>query len=255
MKSKEYYALESISPYSQLDQNRLSEAKQNFQWCFQILQEKVFKSNNIGEKKPYSLLDVGCANGEFLHHYTNVFLNHDCSKTGIDLTQRFVDVANSLALENTQFLCADMFDKTLGLEEKYDIVTCFGTIPVFKDPSTIIERLFSFAKPGGYVIFDGLINLHNISVNINFCDYSTAESSGLWRSDFNQHAEVEINTIISKFSDQHEIVRNDFMADIPKVEDSPAINVWTFTTSQNKKVVMNGANLILNPSLLFAQKK
>ena len=46
----------------------------------------------------------------------------------------------------------------------------------------------------------------------------------------------------------------DFEADIPKVDSAPAINVWTVEDSLGKKIVVNGANLLVNPSLLAVEK-
>ena len=133
MKSKEYFALENLSPYSQVNLARLKNPKQNFQWCADFLEENIFIPKIISPDSEYKIVDVGCANGEFLNYYSSRFKNHACNKVGLDLTPKFIEVAKSLKIKNTSFFCCDIFNNNLEYSNRFNITTCFGTVPVFKD--------------------------------------------------------------------------------------------------------------------------
>jgi len=259
MKSKDYLALEELSPYSTVNNARLKNPKQVFKWAARYLEDNFFSADNINSSKNlardgYSIIDVGCANGEFLHFYHNHFKQHNFAATGIDLTELFIQQALSLNLPSTLFECRDLFELDDEFLNAYDIVTCFGTVPVFGDPKLLLERLLGFVRPGGVLVADGLFNRHDIDVQIKFCDNSTDISKGLWRSDFNQHSYTRLDEILKPISRKHNIFHYDFEADIPKIESAPAINVWTLEDSLGKKIVVNGANLLVNPSLLAVEK-
>merc|ERR1719498_224390 len=248
MKSKEYLPYENVSPYSSLDSKRLENTKEAFKnganEIFSYLDQRSLDSSNL------KFLDVGCANGEFFYYLNKLYPT--AQKVGIDLTEKFINVAKGLKLQNTKFLTADVFEYAEQNLETFDILTCFSVIQIFQDPAPILEALFKMIKPGGLLIGHGCFNPHNVSVNVRFRDDSVVETEGVWRSDFNQHSQKEIKQIASRFSKEWSIKEFDFGVDIPKKSGAPSINNWTEKLANGKRIIVNGANIINHKAYLVA---
>lgn len=87
------------------------------------------------------LLDVGCANGQFLE-YTARF---GIDGAGIDISEEMVGVAQKNGLN---CFVKDLFD----VNEKYDLVTYWDVIEHVSDPKAILEKTRSILNTGGEVV-------------------------------------------------------------------------------------------------------
>ncbi len=243
---------EAISPYGSNNEDRLNNTKENFKLASRLI-SKYIQNKNI------TLLDVGCANGEFAYSLFNDKTNSDIkarikSCIGIDLTAKFIENARSLDLESCTFICADLFEYEPPSKEQFDVVTCFGTVPIFKDPTIILEKLISFLSPKGVLICDGLFNEHEISVNIEFMDNSSEVTKGVWRSDFNQHGRGWVSEILNAKGYECEYIKEPFKVKLDKIEGNPNIVNWTEELKDGNLIIVNGTNLIVNPTMLVASK-
>jgi len=253
MKSSDYFSFEEVSPYSNINEARLSNVKQNFRAGAKVVRDYSRGKNNL------KILDVGCANGEFLHY---LMASNDCSDiakciqsaVGIDMTPKFIETANTLRIDKTQFLCGDIF-KFSGNPTGYNIITCFGTVPIFKNPQPFFSKLYSLLGPDGILICDGLYNKYNVSVEIRFKDDSVKPTMGVWRSDFNQPRYSDIQDIFKALGTVANFIDIDFCAHIPQNASAPAVNVWTQVLKNETIQVVNGLNMIINPTLLTVTKK
>lgn len=88
-----------------------------------------------------SLLDVGCANGQFLE-YTGKF---GIKGLGVDISEEMVGEArkNGLNCEVT-----DLFE----LDGAYDLVTFWDVVEHVMDPGAVLEKTRTLLKPGGEVV-------------------------------------------------------------------------------------------------------
>ena len=148
MKSKDYFPFEAVSPYSTVNEKRLSNPKEGFKQGLNSI-KSYFEKREVGTRK-VKMLDVGCANGEFMHFISNHI--NDINLTGLDMCQSFLNAAEKLNLKNSEFINSDIFKYSPKHLQEYDIVTCFGTIPIFKDCNDILCSLFNLLKPGGILI-------------------------------------------------------------------------------------------------------
>lgn len=77
--------------------------------------------------------------------------------TGIDLSDVGIKEARNLAQQtnqNTQFICCDIYDLPLHLEEKFDLVfTSYGTIGWLPDLQKWANVIAHFLKPKGQFVF------------------------------------------------------------------------------------------------------
>ena len=94
-----YVPFEKLSPYSKISSKRLKKVK----FSFKKANEYVKKYS----KKPKSWLDVGTANGEFIH-----FASKQWKKTnfiGLDITKEFIERAKKIneKSKNVSFFLGD----------------------------------------------------------------------------------------------------------------------------------------------------
>lgn len=105
--------------------------------------------------KTYTWADIGCANGEMIHHFKKHMPN--VKFTGFDNVQAYIDSANAhptLTRERATFECK-------ALEEvsgQFDIVSYFGIITTYWDWREPFTKLLSLCKPGGYILVDGFFS-------------------------------------------------------------------------------------------------
>lgn len=88
-----------------------------------------------------SLLDVGCANGQFLEYASK----YGISSLGIDISEEMVGVARKNGL-NCEV--ADLFD----LDGAFDLVTFWDVVEHVMDPLAVLEKTRTLLNPGGEVV-------------------------------------------------------------------------------------------------------
>jgi trans-aconitate methyltransferase len=71
-----------------LKENRYDKSKESFKFLINLLKKKIKKN------KRYSLIDVGCANGELIFQLEKNFKNLDI--TGLDVRKDLIDKAKKM---------------------------------------------------------------------------------------------------------------------------------------------------------------
>ncbi len=241
IKSK-YKVFESTSPYSK--KGRYEETKEIFK---EIIKEmKKFKPEN----EIFSVVDIGCANGEFLY-----FLNQSFSKAklkGYDATESFIKSGKSFeGLKNVTLEVKNLFDIE---NEVFDVTFCIGTFQIFHDIEKPLSKLLQITKPGGFIFIESLFNKHNIDVRLEFSDNTLEEMRGVWRSDFNQHSHYSIKKFLDGRVKSFEFKELPMGVEIPYDSKTPSTFAFTFKDNNKKNIITNGLNLILNSTLLIIQK-
>ncbi|MFY7739306.1 MAG: methyltransferase domain-containing protein [Flavobacterium sp.] len=113
---------------------------------------------NVTLDKEFTIVDVGCGNGDMLRALADFALdnNMNFSLIGIDANQFSVNHAEKLSKHypNISYQCEDIFDKKFK-ELKYDIVLCTLTLHHFKDDEIInLLKIFIENANIGIVIND-----------------------------------------------------------------------------------------------------
>ena len=143
-----------------LKRSKYYRPKENFKMLIELLKKE--KKN-----KSFTLLDIGCANGELLFNLKKNFKYSNLM--GIDVDQSLLDKAKKICPKDIKFSKNDISKKNLKIG-KFDFVICCGVLSIFKDGNKILKNLLSQLKPNGRIfIFDSLnkyyYNLHIVAEN------------------------------------------------------------------------------------------
>jgi SAM-dependent methyltransferase len=87
------------------------------------------------------LLDVGCATGDFLHIAQEYY-----KVEGLEISQWSAEIARKRGIQVHEILLDGM--KENGI---YDVISLWGVIEHFENPSKEIQQLFRLLKPNGIV--------------------------------------------------------------------------------------------------------
>jgi len=231
----------SLSPYTST--KRYEKPKQVFIFALQEI-ERFFRS-----KKTLTLVDIGCANGEYLYY---VKKNHpQWQLFGYDFMPEFIQTAKQYpGLQGVYLETMNFFN----LKKKFDIVCCFGTFPIFPDIKKPLKKLLNLCKNDGLLVVDGLFNKFDIDVVNSYRDNSRPESKNIWRVDFNQHSQKTVSDFLRGKVREVEFKKIPFNVDIPYGPQNPHANVFTIKDAKGKRLLTNGMNLLLNPTLLLIHK-
>ena len=146
-----------------LKENRYKKTKDSFKYFFNILKKKTNKN------KKYSLVDIGCANGELLYNIEKKFKN--LSLTGVDIHQNLLDKAKKHCSNKVLFLKKDISKKNQRIG-KYDIIILSGVLSIFDNPKIVLKNLLMNLKKNGQIYIYGLFNPYPSNVYVKYEDLS-----------------------------------------------------------------------------------
>ena len=101
-----------------------------------------------------SILDVGCAAGEFLYYLKTSYPQH--SYQGLDLLPELVEKANSMLGGGAN--AGSVLERSNFESGRFDQVFMLNTHMIFDDLKSLIENLIYWCRPGGQVVIAGAFN-------------------------------------------------------------------------------------------------
>lgn len=212
-----------------LKENRYENTKESFKYLVKLIQK------NIKKKKIYSLLDVGCANGELLYLLNKRFKNFEF--TGVDIRKDLLLKAKKKLGKNIEFINKDIFKNCLN--RKFDFVICSGVIGINDSPKKFLMNLSKMKKKGGYIYLFHHFNEFNFNVYIK---YESINKLNYLESGWNIFSLDYIKNIYKS----HKVNFYKFFINKkinPNKKDS--IRSWTIRLN-NKNYFTNGLNILLN---------
>lgn len=204
--------------------------------------------------RPVSVLDCGCGYG-FLGLLLLPLLPEGSTYTGIDFAEDLIQKGKSLFAQQgmkASFLCKNVMEHSA--EDQFDFVTCQAVLRHLDDPTVFLQKMITFAKPGGTVVcidanrefeccglyvdgmdyqelcrHEGLEKKWRAELTMQGRDYAVAirtahvmQKLGLVDVDVRMNDKVEFVTVQS---DDYEGTKNDFIA----------YNDWTSGISGKKR--------------------
>ena len=217
--------------------------KETFKFAASLLQSMAPETHG-------TLLDIGCANGAFIHYLCTSFPKWKF--TGIDITPGFVEVANRLELPNASFHASDLFK----VEGRFDVVTCIGTISMFDDCEPVLAKMLELCKPGGVVLADGFFNASNLDVKIEYRENISGQATP-WHYAFNHFSRSRVEAWFSALGLDLQFHEVPFNVDLPRDLTRPSIaaSAWTFRDESGKRILTTPMGVIANTTMLVAKNR
>ena len=229
-----------------LEENRYQDPKQLH---LEII-EKIRQFEKTRGKNVSSILDAGCAAGEFAYALRENFPN--CQIAGFDLLPELVSKAES-EVKGCNFFEADIQDKNESLCDSFDVVVCTGVLSIFDTFETVINNLISWVKPvGGAVFIHSLFNSYPIDIRIQY-NLSEDYESELRETGWNIFSKESVSRFLKESIDDKYIHSFDFQdfemkREIGKRDDM--VRSWTEPTIDGKLQITNGLMLLQPHAIL-----
>jgi len=100
-----------------------------------------------------TLLDVGCGTG----HWSEFFSECGFTVTGLDISQRMIDIARSKSNRSISYFVSDAHRLPFP-DETFDVTAAITTIEFTRNPAGVIREMVRCTRnPGGVVLF-GVLN-------------------------------------------------------------------------------------------------
>ena len=225
--------LDDLEIYNNLD--FYEEPKEYFKDCLKIINKK--------NKNPKRILDIGCANGAFLHYLSKTF------KSNILYGLEPLHELNLISKKNTK---AKIFEKSLesfSSKDRYDVITAMGVIGIFFDPEIFIKKIKSLLSRNGIAIVLSPFNEENIDVIVNHRTSLDKE----WRSGNNVFSQNSMNEICKKLNMNFEW--EDFEIKFKIKKTNNPIRNWTEEFRKNKYHFISGLGMFYTMKFLIISNK
>ena len=221
---KEHYVNEIY-----IKRSRYLKPKENFQKLINILKKDK-------PKKKFTLLDIGCANGELLFYIKKNF--KESILTGIDVDKSLLKKAKKYCPDDIKFKEGDISSKNFKVG-KFDYVICCVVLSIFTNGDLVLKNLNKQTKKKGKIfIFDSL-NKYSYNLHIKANNLKNAKKDVLYK---NVYSLKFIEKFFKKINKKVKIFPF-FLKTNLKINKNNFIYNWTEILSK-KKIVTSGLGLI-----------
>lgn len=212
-----------------LNESRYENTKESFKYLVKLIQKDIKKT------KKYTLLDVGCANGELIYLLKKKFKNFQF--TGVDIRDDLLKKAKNNLGDDIVLIKKDIFRDYL--KNKFDFVVCSGVIGINDSPKKFLMNLNKMKKKSGYIYLFHHFNEYKFNVyikyeNINKLNY-LEKGWNIFSLDYIKNIFKSHKVNFYKFFINKKINPN----------KKDLIRSWTIKYN-NKNYFTNGLNILLN---------
>ena len=213
------------SAYIYLKEDYYRKPKELFGFLLSII-ESVKKN-----RQALSLLDIGCARGEFLYHAK---LRGMFSRlAGVDYSQVLIKQARLFeGLSGAEFHCdrADRF----SLKEKFDAITLTGLLSFYDGIKIPLANLKRHLKPDGVALITGIFNPLPVDVIVR---YRNKKKGNQWEEGWNNLSMDTVSEVLNKVGLKLKRVHKfNLSFDLP-AQDDP-MRGWTVRLNGEKKFMI-----------------
>jgi ubiquinone/menaquinone biosynthesis C-methylase UbiE len=224
--------------YPKVDKKYLTKNIQKKQY-FETIKKIIIND----KKKSGSIMDIGCASGDFLTLFKNKpqysLHGFDYSNALIKLAKKKLPVANF----NVENILSPKNKK------KFDYCVCLGVLNIFNDFKKPLKNILKFVKKGGLLFIFTHINYYNINVRVQFQKTENRH----WYSGVNSFSKLALQEffIKNKKIKKFKIIKHQLKQTIRKNKKNP-MHAWTVTLD-GKKSLISGAGIVYDQAIIVIQ--
>lgn len=215
-----------------LAENRYDQPKEIFRILAKMASPYV---NDLPAER--SILDVGCAAGEFLYYLRHCF--SATKLTGVDVVPQLLEKARRM-VPDAGFILADVHEKAAIDPHSQDVIFMCGVLSIFDTFEPILENLTQWCRPGGRVFIFGLFNPHPADVWVQYRIPGKHPESHR-EVGWNVFSEASIKTFIKKLNPSYDCQFTPFEMPFPlPAHFGDPARTWTIETQDQGRVFVNG---------------
>ena len=207
------------------------------------------KAQGILDKyeKP-TVLDVGCATGDFLFYLHSLYPNSEL--TGMDVMLELLERAKT-EVPGCNFIKGDVCQKSTLPNRKFDVVFMNGVHSIFDDIHPWLENMLSLVDHSnqGMAFIFGIFNPEDVDVLVK-ARYANQTQNSPWQAGWNCFSQKSIQRALEKLSVTSFYFHNfRIEIDIPRHKADP-LRSWTFLYQDGTRGITNGTMILHNFMLL-----
>lgn len=233
-----------------LNENRYDQPKQLHQ---EILVSAEAFLNQVGGAHNPTVLDAGCAAGEFAH-----YLHKNLTQVrvfGFDLLPELIEKAKA-KVPGVDFIVGDIQISSTVEESFADVVICTGVLSIFDDFVPVIENLIHWCKPKGRIYLHSLFSNYPFDVRLR---YSASDNygSGVLETGWNIFSKATVSNYLESkiMGGQITSFRFDDFSMKTKLEiKEDLIRSWTVEDGEGNLMITNGLNILQPHAILEIAK-
>ncbi len=185
--------------------------------------------------KEISVLDVGCASGDYLSYFKDRFPATIC--VGVEISPALVEVAQR-RMPNMSIVVGDA-NKLDGIDDnRFDVVTMTGTHSIFDDFRPSFDACLRVAKPKGQVLITGLFNDYPVDARIHWRYSGEFEAS--WHPGYNLFSKKSIEVVFNEDDRIESFSYLPFSLPFDLEPQADPIRSWTAPDSSDPRQLVNG---------------
>jgi len=195
-----------------------------------------FVKSDFRNDEEFSVLDIGCATGNFINLIKENFPK--AKGHGFDISKELILLAQNRKLNECDFVTADML--TYAPSQNFDLIIASGVLSIFDDFREPLLKWLDWMKQDGSFYIFGNFNSRNIDTIISFRNNQIGNSN--WEGGLTSYSVETLNNFLTEEGYTAIFKRFNLKIDISEHEDP--IRTFTKITQDGERIVMTGANII-----------
>ena len=210
----------------------------------------VEKIRDVFAATPFSIVDVGCASGAFLHYAKSKL---SLSKiAGIEISSEHLKQARKV-LPEAEFILSSIETPKNKLSQTFDVCTFLGTMSIFDEIDIVLSNLMALVGPGGHLWICDLINDYPVDVIVRY-RFSDEKKAGDWCSGLNIRSLSTYRRALDRCSPMANLNISDFELPFPLPQKEDPLRSWTIQTEYKRHQLVVGTGQLLNFKIIHIEK-